>query len=41
MSGQNFGFDKDISAEWIEDNAGASGPKALESGNYEFRIEKD
>lgn len=38
MSGQNFGFDKDISAEWIEDNAGANGPKALESGVYEFKI---
>ena len=37
-TGTNFDFDKDISAEWIEANAGANGPKALESGVYLFKI---
>lgn len=37
-TGTNFDFDKDISAEWIEENAGANGPKALESGVYLFKI---
>ena len=38
--GKNFGFDQDISQEWINDNAGSTGNKVLESGTYEFRIEK-
>jgi hypothetical protein len=36
--GKSFGFDQDITSEWIEDNAGSNGNKALESGNYNFRI---